>query len=126
MMKCLNVEERSLALLFWLFYIHHKVVTTSAFSGLKSLFKSFNFFRISFMYMQFSSWNWGKIVRLLCKSYKFDPLVWGTTCNLISQVYVFLITKPLAHHKNKSNSLETRLWKDISHQTLQSNSYGKI
>ena len=54
------------------------------------------------------------------------PLVWGTTRNLISHVCLFLITRPLVHHKNKSNSLETRLWKDISHQTLRSNSYGKI
>ena len=64
--------------------------------------------------------------RLQFKSYKFGSLVWGTICNLISHVYVFVITRTLAHHKNKSNSLETRLWKDISHQTLQSNSYSKI
>ena len=63
--------------------------------------------------------------RLQCKSYKFGSLVWGTICNLMSHVYVF-ITRTLAHHKNKSSSLETRLWKDISHQTLQSNSYSKI
>ena len=55
--------------------------------------------------------KWGKVVRLLCKSYKFGPLVWGTSCNLISQVYVFLFTRPLVHHKNKSNSLDNRLWK---------------
>ena len=41
-----------------------------------------------------------------------DPLAYSTTCNLISPVYVFLITTPPFHHKNKSNSL--RLWKGIS------------
>ena len=65
------------------------------------------------------SCKWGKVVRLQCKSYKFGPLVWGTTCSLISHVFLFLITSLMVHHKNKSNSLETRLWKDISHQTLQ-------
>ena len=52
-------------------------------------------------------------------------LWWGTTCNLISHVCLFLITRPLGHHKI-SNSLQTRLWKDISHQTLWSQSYRKI
>ena len=51
---------------------------------------------------------------LQCKSYKFGPLImWGTTCNLISHVCLFLITRPLIHHKNKINSPESRLWKDI-------------
>ena len=72
------------------------------------------------------SCKWGKVVRLQCKSYKFGPLVWGTTCSLISHVFLFLITSLMVHHKNKSNSLETRLWKDISHQTLRPNSYCKI
>ena len=51
---------------------------------------------------------------LQCKSYKFGPLImWGTTCNLILHVCLFLITRPLIHHKNKINSPESRLWKDI-------------
>ena len=60
------------------------------------------------------SCKWGKVVCLqnVCKFYKFGPLVWDTTCNLISHVCLFLITRPLVHHKNKINSLETRLWKD--------------
>ena len=51
MMKSLNVKEKSLALLFWLFHIDYvKVVTTYSFSvWSKSLFKSFNFFRIYFV-----------------------------------------------------------------------------
>ena len=68
----------------------------------------------------------GKVVRLLCKSYKFGHPVWSTNYNLLIQVYVFLITIVLVHHKNKSNNLETRLWKNISHQTLWLNSYGKM
>ena len=72
------------------------------------------------------SCKWGKIVCLQCKSNKFVTLLWGTTCNLISHICLFFITRLRAHHKNKSNSLETRLWKDISHQTLRLNSYGKI
>ena len=53
-----------------------------------------------------------------CKSYKFGPQVWGgTTCNLI-HVCLFLITRPLVHHKTKINSLETSFWKDNSHQIL--------
>ena len=39
---------------------------------------------------------------------------------------MFLITRHLGHHKNKSNSLETRLWNDVSHGTLLPHSYGKI
>ena len=66
----------------------------------------------------------GKVVCLQCKSYKFGPLVWwDTTCNFISHVCVFLITRPLVHHKNNINSVEARLWKNISHQTLQWKSY---
>ena len=47
------------------------------------------------------SCKWHKVERLQGKSYKFRYLVWGTTCNLISHVYVFFITRPLAHQKNK-------------------------
>ena len=81
-----------------------------------------------YAFLQFTtpSCKWGKVVRLLCKSKKFGPLVWSTNYKLISQVYVFLITILLVHPKSKSNNLETRLWKNISHQTLRSNSYGKI
>ena len=65
------------------------------------------------------SCKWGKVACacLQCKSYKFGPLLpsgaglrhyfylqSGTT-----HVCLFLITRPLVHHKNKSNSLETRL-----------------
>ena len=57
------------------------------------------------------SWKWGKAVSLQCKSYKFGLLVWlGNAYFLISHVYLFLITIPLIYHKNKSNSLESRLW----------------
>ena len=69
------------------------------------------------------SCKWDILVRLQCKSYKFGQ---GTTCNLISHVYVFVITRPVVHRKNRSNSLETRSWKDISYQTLWLNSHGNI
>ena len=61
-----------------------------------------------------------------CQSYNFGPLVWGSTCNLIPHFCLFLITRPLVHHKSKSNSLQTRFWKDISHETLRSSSQRKI
>ena len=61
-----------------------------------------------------SYYKWSRVVHLHCKPYKFCPLVWGTACNLIQHVYAFLITRLLVHHKNKSNSLESMLWKDIS------------
>ena len=61
-----------------------------------------------------SSYKWGRVVRLHCIPFKFCRMVWGTTWNLISHVYVFLITNPRVHHKNKSNSLESTLWKHIS------------
>ena len=72
------------------------------------------------------SCKWDKVTCLQCKSYKVGPLVWGTTCNVMAHVCLFVITRPLVHHKNKSNRLETRLWEDILHQTIRSNSYGKI
>ena len=40
-------------------------------------------------------------------------VIWYDIC-LFYHVCLFLITRPLVHHKNKSNSLETRLRKDIS------------
>ena len=85
-----------------------------------------------YIYMLFLSsqchlvYNWGKVVHLQWKSYRFGPLICDTICNLISHVYVFLITRPLVHCKNKNKSLESRLQEDIWHQTFWSNSYGKI
>ena len=75
----------------------------------------------------------GKVTCLQCKSYKFGPLLPSGSLRHYfylqsgtAHVCLFLITRPLVHHKNKSNSLETRLLKDISLQTLQSISYSKI
>ena len=43
----------------------------------------------------------GKVACRQCKSFKFSPLVWGTTCNLMPNVCLLLITRPLVHHQNK-------------------------
>ena len=108
-----------------MFCLHCKHFTIRIHTAFKQIDTKF---KLKYAFSEFvtPSCKWGKVACLQCKSYKFGPLVWGTTCNLIPHVCLFLITRPLVHHKNKSNSLETRLWKDISHQTLRSNSYGKI
>ena len=104
-----------------------KLIQTSSLKPRVNHKLSFSF-SLQYAFLEFTtpSCKWGKVVCLQCKSYKFGPLVWWDFMyNLISHVCVFLITRPLVHHKNNSNSLEARLWKDISHQTLQSNSYDK-
>ena len=70
---------------------------------------------IEYAFSEFAvpSYKWGKVACLQCKSYKFGPLGCGTTCNLIPHVCLFLITRPLVHHKNKSNGLGIRLWQDL-------------
>ena len=55
------------------------------------------------------SCKWGKVACLQCKSYKFGPLPsdlrhYFYLQSGIIHVCLFLITRPLAHHKNKSDS----------------------
>ena len=80
---------------------------------------------LKYVFLEFAmpSCKWGKVTCLQCKSYKFGPMVWDTTCIVIPHVSLtlwyhmfvcFSYHIPLVHHKNKSHSLESRLWKDIS------------
>ena len=60
-------------------------------------------------HMFMRSFKWGKVVHLQCKRYQRGTsclrhyLQFDITCSCVSY------TRPLAHHKNKSNSLEHRL-----------------
>ena len=113
-----SIDKMIYYTIFEMWYSHSKCLSENRIFSLAK----------GYVFSQFTtpSCKWGKVVRLLCKSYKLGTLVLSTNYKLISQVYVFLITILLVHPKNKSNNLETRLWKNISHQTLRSNSYGKI